>query len=98
MTERLKPQMCVIDQNGEVLTGEDADAPTMNHFRPEFAPHVPGLVLPIADCENPPAAWIAKAIPVLDLYGVQSQHAHGLIAALFIHVIAAARAEAEANE
>jgi len=96
MTTRLKPQLCVIDREGDVTRDVDGDGDVAERdtFAPGLAPHTLGLVLTLADCENPPAAWIAKAIPVLDLYGVQSQHAHGLIATLFIHVIAAARAEA----
>ena len=95
MTRRLKAQVCVMDREGDVTLFNDTAG--MDTLSPEYAPHVPGLVLPIADCEDPPAAWIERAVPVLGLYSITPQHANGLILALFLHVIAAARAEAEAR-
>ena len=106
MAERLKPQMCVIDREGDVTKDLGDTVATRDMLAPGLAPHTRGMVLTVADCEDPPIAWCEDA---MGLMGAWTPEDFAELAALYdctsayvVHDIvraflAAARAEAEAR-
>jgi hypothetical protein len=60
MSKRVKAQRCVIDNDGGVYGFVD-ELETPERFDTMFstdAPHVPSIAITLADCEDPPAAWL----------------------------------------
>jgi len=106
MAERLKPQMCVIDREGDVTKDLGDTVATRDMLAPGLAPHTRGMVLTLADCEDPPIAWCEDALLRMGAWAPEDFAAlavvYGCTSAGFVHDIvraflAAARAEAEAR-